>query len=266
MNLYYEPTKMLTDYIDKCKGFYIPINCGNLKIPSPSDWCKKNVQFEDEMQNNISYLNPKLNEMTAIYAYWKNFKWKKLDYIGFNHYRRIFKLDQLQDCKKYDAMVMKSIPMRIVKLKPGIVEPKSRDDVEIVSGTIEQGYDVCHNINDFKIMENVVKQTSFGKYFDEWKNQSILNAPCNMFFMKKDMFDSYCKYIFKILFNLEMKIYLTGRDNYQKRALAFLSERLTSLFFYNSIKNGKKVKEIDTLFLENFRPNTAKDNRGDYTI
>lgn len=122
------------------------------------------------MQNNISYLNPKFNEMTSIWGYWKNFKWKKLDYIGFNHYRRIFKLDQLSDCKKYDAIVMKPIPMRFLVAKPGIVVPKSRDDVEISIGTIEKGYDVCHVIDDFKKMEMQVKTTPFGKHFDEWKS------------------------------------------------------------------------------------------------
>jgi hypothetical protein len=36
--------------------------------------------------------------MTSIYWFWKNYDWRgKLDYIGFNHYRRFFKPKDFAD-------------------------------------------------------------------------------------------------------------------------------------------------------------------------
>ena len=53
-----------------------------------------------------------------------------------------------------------------------------------------------------------------------------------MFVMKKKIFEEYCEFIFPMLFELEKTVDLTGYDNYQKRQLSFLAERLTSLFLY----------------------------------
>ena len=82
MNLYYQPPEMLKNYIKHNTHLYIPINCGNLAVPVKSDFAKKHIHFEFEMKDNISHLNSKLNECTAIYAYWKNLM-KNPDYVGF---------------------------------------------------------------------------------------------------------------------------------------------------------------------------------------
>lgn len=110
LNIYYEPVEMLKDYIRHNKNLYVPINCGNLAIPTKSEFASKHIKFEDEMENNISHLNPKLNEMTAIWAFWKNLM-KDEDYVGFNHYRRLFQQSDLLDLDKYDVIDAKPIPM-----------------------------------------------------------------------------------------------------------------------------------------------------------
>ena len=53
-------------------------------------------------------------------------------------------------------------------------------------------------------------------------------------------------------------------DNYQKRQVSFLAERLTSLFLYTKKQQGYKFKTIDTLFFEGWKPTDAKDKRGEY--
>ena len=80
MNLYYQPPEMLENYINHNSNLYIPMNCGNLK--GTNDWCDKHLHYETNFKANISHLNPKLNEMTAIYAYWKNLM-KNPNYVGF---------------------------------------------------------------------------------------------------------------------------------------------------------------------------------------
>ena len=82
LNLYYQPPKELEDLIKRNTNLYIPINSGNLAVPTKSKFARKYLHFEDEMKDNISHMNSKLNEMTAIYAYWKNLM-KDADYVGF---------------------------------------------------------------------------------------------------------------------------------------------------------------------------------------
>ena len=82
--------------------------------------------------------------------------------------------------------------------------------------------------------------------------------------MKKKIFEEYCEFIFPIIFDLEQKINLEGRDGYQRRALAFISERLTSLFIYSKKNQGYRVKSIEPLYFSEWKPSTAIDKRGQY--
>ena len=52
----------------------------------------------------------------------------------------------------------------------------------------------------------------------------------NMFSLKKSYFDSYCEWLFTILFDVEKKITFDDRTNYQKRVFGFLSERLMEVW------------------------------------
>ena len=110
LNLYYQLPEVLKYYIMRYEDLFVPINSGNLAVPVKSDFAKKYIRFEDEMKDNISYLNAKWNECTAIYAYWKNFM-KDADYIGHNHYRRLFRIEDLNDIADYDVIDAKPIPM-----------------------------------------------------------------------------------------------------------------------------------------------------------
>ena len=82
--------------------------------------------------------------------------------------------------------------------------------------------------------------------------------------MKKKIFEEYCNFVFPILFELEKNISLESRDGYQRRALAFISERLTSLFIYSKKNQGYRVKSIEPLYFEGWKPSTATDKRGQY--
>lgn len=209
LNIYYEPVDMLKDYIRHNKNLYVPINCGNLAIPTKSEFASKHIHFEDEMKDNISHLNPKLNEMTAIYAFWKNLM-KDEDYVGFNHYRRLFQQSDLLDLDKYDVIDAKPIPM-IFNLSyfTGAKSP------QWTSTSIEGGYEICHIKEDWDKMVELLKQRpEYYLYFDNWNNQNSLTSPCNMFVMKRKLFEEYCEFIFPILFELERQIDLTGRSDY----------------------------------------------------
>ena len=256
LNIFYQPPEMLENYINHNTNLYIPINCGNLK--GTNDWCDKHLHYETDFKDNIAHLNPKLNEMTAIYAYWKNLM-KSPDYVGHNHYRRLFRIEDLNDIAEYDVIDAKPIPMMFnMSYFTGSPIPN------FVSTDIKNGYAICHKIEDWNKMEEFLKKTPYYVFFEDWKNQNSLSSPCNLFIMKKKMFEEYCNFVFPILFDLEQKINLEGRDGYQRRALAFISERLTSLFIYSKKNQGYRVKSIEPLYFEGWKPTDAKDKRGEY--
>lgn len=258
LNLYYQPPKALEDLIKHNANLYVPINSGNLAVPVKSEFARKHVSFEDEMKDNISHLNSKLNEMTAIYAYWKNLM-KDADYVGHNHYRRLFRIEDLDDIAEYDVIDAKPIPMVFnISYFTGSQIPN------FVPTDVKNGYAICHKIEDWNKMEALLKNTPYYVDFEDWSKQSCLTSPCNVFVMKKKIFEDYCEFIFPILFDLEKQVDLTGYDNYQKRQLSFLAERLTSLFLFVKKHQGYKFKTIDALFFEGWKPAEATDKRGIY--
>ena len=256
LNLYYQPTKVLKDHIEHNNHLYVPMNTGNLK--GTNDWCDKHLSYETDLKYNIAHLNSKLNEMTAIYAYWKNLM-KDADYIGFNHYRRLFKIEDLNDIAEYDIIDAKPIPM-VFNMSYFTRSPIPN----CVPTDIKNGYAICHKIEDWNKMECLLKKTPYYVDFEEWSKQNSLTSPCNMFIMKKKIFEDYCKFIFPILFELEKQVDLTGYDNYQKRQISFLAERLTSLFIYSKKNQGYRVKSLEPLYFEGWKPTDAKDKRGEY--
>ena len=256
LNLYYQPTKVLKDHIEHNNHLYVPMNTGNLK--GTNDWCDKHLRYETDFKDNISHLNPKLNEMTAIYAYWKNLM-KDADYIGFNHYRRLFRIEDLNDISEYDIIDAKPIPM-VFNMSYFTRSPIPN----YVPTDIKNGYAICHKIDDWNKMECLLQQTPYYVDFEDWSKQNSLTSPCNMFIMKKKIFEEYCEFIFPMIFELEKQVDLTGYDNYQKRQISFLAERMTSLFLYVKRQQGYKFKTIDTLFFSEWKPSEATDKRGQY--
>ena len=80
-----ELTKNVSIYVVTHKDYYIqsdplykPLCVGDYQV---------NGYLSEKEGNNISYLNKKINECTALYWIWKN---TNADYVGLNHYRRYF--------------------------------------------------------------------------------------------------------------------------------------------------------------------------------
>ena len=68
-----------------------------------------------------------------------------------------------------------------------------------------------------------------------------------MFICKKDILDSYCEWLFSILFELENRIDINNRNDYQKRVYGFISERLLTVWI---LKNKLNVHEYPLYLTE----------------
>ena len=211
-------------------------------------WSEKHLK-RDNTGDNISELNPLLNEMTAIYWFWKNNPLP--DYVGFAHYRRIFSDADIADYEDHDIIVSKPI--------------WSSDRISLA-----YQYKHYHVLSDLQTCIDTIRETDpeWGEGFRQYLLHSGTNyAPCNMFVMKKELFEEWCSFVFPVLTRLRGKICDTdefrGRDNYQKRALCFLTERMFGYWYFLKKKAGLRTKEVEMVEHLEYKPEGVNE-RGDF--
>lgn len=181
----------------------------------------------DNTGDNISEKNPIYCELTALYWMWKN---TKADYIGLYHYRRRFDIDKItivNALKDNDIIMPKKKLFRI---------------------SLEEQYIKEHSKEDWNVLLDVLKENC-NEYYEASKkifsNNEIYRF--NMFICKKEVFDKYCEWLFSILSKIEEKIENQKRDNYQKRYIGFMAERLFTLYV---LQNNLTIFEANVLFEE----------------
>ncbi len=211
-------------------------------------WMLDNM-IGDDTGDNISHLNRRFCELTAFYWAWKNYdKLGNPDYIGFMHYRRhlIFNSAFPYHINHNDHYVRIEQINKQYITDIGLQETKIRDIVKnydaIFSMPVPTDYTVSeewgHMIrdcyvqwSDWQLMLDTINKespefTAAARDYIHTKR----HYSCNVFIMKKDMFFSYCQWLFKICFILDKKIDYSNRTITSSRVVSFLAERLTGIF------------------------------------
>lgn len=193
--------------------------------------------FGDDTGDNISLKNQTYCELTGIYWLWKNYT---CDIIGICHYRRFFFKDEKLIDKSYIEGLIDKYP---------IIIPNSSCVKEV---SVYKDYQKKHYNRDLDMCREVICEIcqQYTEAFD-FCMQGILMNPGNMWITKKSIFDQYCEWLFSILFEVEKRIDIASYDEYQKRVMGFLSERLFRVWIYmqpEKITEEKvKLTEIDDL-------------------
>ncbi len=185
------------------------------------------AQLKDNIFDNIARKNSSFCELTALYWIWKNCQ---CEFVGLEHYRRYF----MYKGKPLDAYHA----MRFLD-KHDIILP----DKYYTKDTIYQQYKESHYSSDLDITREIVGE-SCSFYLDAM--DIVLNGHgayyFNMFVARKSLIDSYCAWVFPILFELERRINNDERDAYQKRTFGFIAERLFNVYLVaNNIDNIKSL-------------------------
>lgn len=172
----------------------------------------------DDTGDNISLKNQTYCELTGIYWLWKNYK---CDIIGICHYRRFFVKDENLIDKSYIEKLIDKYP---------IIIPNSSCVKET---TVYKDYEKKHYSRDLDTCREIICEIypQYTEAFD-FCMQGILMNPGNMWITKKYIFDQYCEWLFSILFEVEKRIDIAAYDEYQKRVMGFLSERLFRVWLY----------------------------------
>lgn len=167
----------------------------------------------DDTGDHISKRNASYSELTGVYWVWKNET--LADYVGICHYRRylinpfgrIFSEPELLDIlQEYDLITSKRLHYDY---------------------TYYEGYADAHNIKDLIMTGEVIKEyyPEYYKHFNRLVHakESYFG---NIMVASKPMFDSYAKWLFTILMEVEKRIDISSYDDYHKRVFGFISEFL----------------------------------------
>ncbi len=200
--------------------------------------------------------NDRCSEISALHYIWR----RKLygDIVGFCHYRRF--LDLFPD--ETDAAEIRVSPDEIPTLLPRI-EDKAQLHKLLAQNDLltarpmkfpvqqDEQYAGSHFVNDyFAMIECTIEQYPFlAESLNESINSKELYAT-NMFVCKKELFDVFCRVWFNILECCAKKLNPAGRNGYQIRDVAFLSERVFDTLVRHLKRRGYRVGELARYFVD----------------
>ena len=219
-------------------------------LPKEADWYSvRDDSADDGIRDDISDKNKTFCELTGVYWLWKHCQ---DDIIGICHYRRFFTRNK--KWKPDLSTVLTEKEIRDLLQNNGIVLP-----------TIHKfGVTVLHYLffkykENQQCMEDMLRNIVKEKYpeyiavYDEVMG-SYMSYTWNMMICSRENYNSYCKWLFDILFEFEKRFPTVVDFNTlnpdQKRVYGFISERLLTVWVK---KNQLRVVEKPIIFTEEDR-------------
>lgn len=195
---------------------YLPLHVGKAG--------KADIGFQgDDTGENISEKNPNFCELTGLFWAWKNLD---ADYIGLAHYRRHFTVKGKKGSK--EQRIINTAELNKILKKYDVVLPTLRN---YYIETNYSQYVHAHHEEDLTVTRQII-QEKYPEYIPAYDD--IMKKTCghrfNMFIMKKDKFDAYCKWLFDILFELEKRLDISDYNKNDSRVFGFVSERLLDVW------------------------------------
>lgn len=223
--------------------------------------------LKDNEGINISHKNDKYCELTAQYWAWKNVD---ADYYGFMHYRRHFVFNEIPETPDDGGL------LHFLTIDDGYINKTGLNDEQI--SRIVDGWDIilppmidlsgwCAPSNEIQfsclpnlhakdfdsVCETVLElYPEYSAAVDKFRKGHDVYW-YNMFIMRKEIFFDYSEWLFRILEAAEKKITFSEYDAQEKRTLAFMAERLLTIYIFNRMerKPETKLKHLKITFLHN---------------
>lgn len=174
----------------------------------------------DNTGDNISNLNKSYCELTVLYWIWKNSSNK---YVGLCHYRRYF------FSGVFRRLLLEPISERDLRqLEHGdVVVPNKR----YFRKSCFDDFGEFHDIKDLMSIRSILSyyDAKYLPYCDIVFNRKWMYC-YNMMIADKDIFNSYCSWLFPILHLFDNNYKHPYNDKYNQRVDGFLSERLFNIW------------------------------------
>ena len=220
---------------------YIPLQVGAEGKEKINGYIQDNSKAD-----NISSKNPYFCELTGLYYIWKHVS---NDYVGLVHYRRYFttkKIIPKKEEEKFKIVLSKNETEKILE-ENDVILPKKRKYY------IENLYDHYQHTMYVEPLDETAKiiQEKYPEYMSEFNKLHTRTSAhmFNMFIMKKEILDEYCKWLFDILFELENRMKEQGKeyDKFHSRFYGRVSELLLDVWVNT---NGLKYTEVKVIDME----------------
>jgi len=244
-------------------GIFVPIQTGK-----EEEFCS----LRDNTGDNIADKNGCFCELTALYWIWRNTSGQ--DYVGLFHYRRHFDFSGIpKEINRFNQVVYERNDEAYLKANAlndeAVLELVPNYDIILPTKwnvhdgkpkwmSIERHYALArhHLIKDYEEAIEVLKQKypDYAPYADAF-NKGSEGYFCNMFIMRRAIFDKYCAWLFDILFELEKRLNLSDYSEQQKRVFGYIGERLLNIFLEKLLADepGLKVKTLQASFIKNVK-------------
>lgn len=208
---------------------YFPVMAGAVLMDEVPDGFMR-----DDTGDNISSLNRMYCELTGLYWAWKNIR---ADYLGLCHYRRYFASSKVRGIRipLWKKARMNSF-YRILGYEEASALLTYHDAVlprprHYYIETNYSHYVNAHNAQDLDITREVICDL-YPEYTEAFDARMHMKSGhrFNMFIMKHDLADRYCRWLFDILFELEKRLDMTGYTDRDRRVFGFVAERLLDVW------------------------------------
>lgn len=199
--------------------------------------------LHDDDGCNISEKNPYYCELTAHYWAWKN---TQNDFVGFLHHRRYFSFEENKICdkthsRKIRPYIIYNYPDEETLKKICFTEAdleRMTERYEIIAPTGENLYETVtqqYSRFDKNASEELkLLQTLIDKHYPQYSSaaNNYLNGKrayfCNMFIMRRDLFENYCTTLFDILEHMDD---LRTVEQRRLRDNGMIAERFFGVYF-----------------------------------
>ena len=208
----------------------------------------------DNTGDNISEKNASMNELDVLYWGWKNVH---ADIKGLCHHRRY--IGRKKGIRDFSNLLTKTEIEEILQ-EYDVIVPTRRNFY--VMSTYSHYINSKASMKDIHIKDLETIRDIIHKRCPEYMDtlnkvyRSSKAYMLNMFIAKADLYDSYCSWLFPIIFEFEERIkdYRVDRN----RCCGAMGEFLMGVYF---IKNRYKIKEMPILERENLSLWTRSKNR-----
>lgn len=229
--------------------------------------------LQDDNGENISAENPKYNELSAQYWAWKNQeKFGSPDYVGFMHYRRHFMFDDWAGSEDFVWLPKGNvyhIPFITPNYRQHFADKLIEKTLQNYDCVVIKPYDVKHlnskncrtqygklpeqDVRNFDIFIKTAKRL-YPDYLSEIEKieKGSVQYLCNMFVMRKDLFEEYCRFCFSILKETDKQIDSSHMSTAAARFLGYFGEFCLSIFILNLKKRKDiRIKELNAAYVLN---------------
>lgn len=222
------------------KNYWMPVDKMYIPLHVGAEGKTAIGYLPDNTGDNISEKNAHYCELTGLYWAWKNLS---ADYLGLAHYRRHFTVKGAKGDKKERVITQAQLEKELEKADILLPNPRNY----YIETNYEQ-YVHAHHAEDLEQTRAILAER-YPEYVSAFdiSMQKTIGHRFNMFIMKRDKFDAYCRWLFDVLFELEKRLDISEYSPYDARVFGFVSERLLDIWL---MTNHLSYRELPYVFME----------------